>query len=581
MPRNKDDELFDRTSAGGSAYDQQYFTDDELRSAAAVRAAAEAGQTDWGSAHDYVEGIRGKYGYSGGDDGNKYVRTDGNSGSGGSSSGSYSKVTTGAQYQPLEIEPFSYENAPQYVSKYQDKINALATEILGQRPFSYDPETDPLYSQYRKQYTREGQRAAADTLGQAAAMTGGMPSTAAIAASQQAGDYYAAQMADKIPELQQLAYGMYLQDQQTQRQNLEMLQALENGDYGRYTDLLGQWNKDRSFAWDQWGTNYQNAYNERAYADALAQQTLENERYDTEWAAKEQQRDLENQRYDTEWAAKEAQRELENQRYDTEWQFKVDQQDLENQRYDTEWQAAQDQQALENQWHEDEWNWKVGQQEWENNYALQQLAYTMSRGSGSGGGGGGSSYGGGDYSGSDDSGYNSVFDQMYEAGIMDAESAVDFLHGVKGYTADERKAAADYYVNTYLAQQDGGGMNITNLQENGAYYIPGMATGPSGGWVKEDQVQLLLQNGVLVAHQNKDGSVTINKPEFYSEQASLPSFTPQATKSAGFDKVWGDVMSSFNGGSSKNAIAQKLQSYIRTGSITENEAEMILTMLGG
>ena len=63
----------DRGSYGGSVYDQEHFSNDELRSAAEVRAAAAAGKTTWADAHDYVERIRSNYGYSGDSDGSRYI----------------------------------------------------------------------------------------------------------------------------------------------------------------------------------------------------------------------------------------------------------------------------------------------------------------------------------------------------------------------------------------------------------------------------------------------------------------------------------------------------------------------------
>ena len=56
-------------------------------------------------------------------------------------------------------------------------------------------------------------------------------------------------MADRIPELYQLAYSMY-QDQGTDmRMNMDMLTALEQGDYNKYLNLLNQYNTDRNFAY--------------------------------------------------------------------------------------------------------------------------------------------------------------------------------------------------------------------------------------------------------------------------------------------------------------------------------------------
>lgn len=95
-----------------------------------------------------------------------------------------------------------------------------------QGSFLYDPEEDPRYAAYKKAYLREGDRAAANALAQASALTGGVPSTAAIAASQQAGDYYAGKLADIIPELYSDAYNQHVTEQQLQA-DLE-LQKISN-----------------------------------------------------------------------------------------------------------------------------------------------------------------------------------------------------------------------------------------------------------------------------------------------------------------------------------------------------------------
>lgn len=112
--------------------------------------------------------------------------------------------------------------------------------------FSYDLESDPVWQAYRKQYTREGQRATQDALGAAAASSGGIPSSYATAAATQAGDYYAAQMSDKVPELYQQAYNRYLNE-------------------------LSQWNADRSFGYGQYidELNTQTANRQEALQNAL------------------------------------------------------------------------------------------------------------------------------------------------------------------------------------------------------------------------------------------------------------------------------------------------------------------------
>lgn len=150
-------------------------------------------------------------------------------------------------------EPYSYAGtAPVYESRYDPQIQNTIAGILDRGEFSYDPKTDPVYSSYQKQYTREGQRATADALGQAAAATGGMPSSYAVTAATQAGDYYASQMADKIPELYRDAYNRYLQEYQMKLSDLTALRGLESDDYSKYRDQLSQFNADRNFDYAAW-----------------------------------------------------------------------------------------------------------------------------------------------------------------------------------------------------------------------------------------------------------------------------------------------------------------------------------------
>ena len=188
-------------------------------------------------------------------------------------------------------QPISYENAGDYLSANQAAIDELRGRILGRGAFDYDYTTDPRWQAYRKEYVREGQRAAADTLGQAAALTGGRPSTAAITASQQAGNYYAAQLADKIPELYAAAYDVWQDADSRDRANLAMLLDADQTAYDRGLDARKwQYQLDRDAVEDARysdETAYERAWNEDerdykrgVYADETAynrgQQSWEN-----------------------------------------------------------------------------------------------------------------------------------------------------------------------------------------------------------------------------------------------------------------------------------------------------------------
>ena len=104
----------------------------------------------------------------------------------------------------------------------RDRIDQMLDALLGEE-FDYDPASDKLYAAYRQQYERQADLAAANALGTAAALTGGQASTAAVAAAQQAGGYYRAMLAGKLPELAQLAYERYNGERKTRLSAIDSL----------------------------------------------------------------------------------------------------------------------------------------------------------------------------------------------------------------------------------------------------------------------------------------------------------------------------------------------------------------------
>ena len=145
---------------------------------------------------------------------------------------------------------------PTYNNRYQETLDELLGQVQNYGPFTWSKEEDPAYSAYAKQYRREGQRATADAMAQAAALTGGQVSTAAATAASQAGDYYAGQLADVIPQLYENAYQRYLSDYSLLADQLGQVRQAEQLDYAKYLDELGQYNADRNLSYDQWLQGY-------------------------------------------------------------------------------------------------------------------------------------------------------------------------------------------------------------------------------------------------------------------------------------------------------------------------------------
>ena len=151
---------------------------------------------------------------------------------------------------------FDYGPAPTYQNRYQRELDELLGKVQNYGPFSWSKEEDPSWSAYAKQYRREGDRAQANALAQAASATGGQVSTAAMTAAGQAGDYYAGKLSDKIPELYENAYQRYLSEYSRLADQLGQTQRAEQYDYARYRDQLGQYNTDRAQSYDQWLQGY-------------------------------------------------------------------------------------------------------------------------------------------------------------------------------------------------------------------------------------------------------------------------------------------------------------------------------------
>lgn len=172
--------------------------------------------------------------------------------------GNYTGGAEGSEYNPLAAQPV-YSSTPDYSSQYTDQINSALDKLLNRSEFSYNPAKDPAYTAYSNQYTRAGQRAMEDTMGSFASMTGGLPSSAAVSAGQQAQNLFMSEMTGVIPELMQAAYGRYSDDYSRDLSALGALMDVDQVGYGRYRDSIGD-------------TRYadETAYNRGIYADETA-----------------------------------------------------------------------------------------------------------------------------------------------------------------------------------------------------------------------------------------------------------------------------------------------------------------------
>ena len=162
------------------------------------------------------------------------------------------------------------------------QIDALLAQINNRPAFSYDQNTDPTFQQYKDQYTAGGNKAMRDTMGNAAALTGGYGNSYATTAGSQAYDAFMEQLNNKGLELRQNALNEYNQQTEDLYNQLNAAMSVEDMAYQQYLqkyqqykdDLnlaLGQadayanqWNTDRAFEYQKGRDAVTDALNERA-----------------------------------------------------------------------------------------------------------------------------------------------------------------------------------------------------------------------------------------------------------------------------------------------------------------------------
>ena len=135
------------------------------------------------------------------------------------------------------LEPGAYQ------SRFEDRLQELYDQIAGREAFDYDPEEDESYQRYARLYAARGAAAMEDTLGKAAALTGGYGSSYAQGAGQQAYNGYLQELAALVPELRQAALAEYRQEGQALTDRYSMLAQQEKNDYARWQDERSDWQK--------------------------------------------------------------------------------------------------------------------------------------------------------------------------------------------------------------------------------------------------------------------------------------------------------------------------------------------------
>lgn len=193
------------------------------------------------------------------------------------------QVQQAQQYvqQLQQQKPAAYESAltPQLTQQFE--------AIMNRQPFRYDLGSDPLFQQYTDQYVQKGRRAMQDTMGQAAAMTGGYGNSYAQGAGQAAYGNYLQELNAMAPQFQQNAYTRWQGEGAEMMDRYNALQTREENEYGRYQDAVNAYYADLDRAQQAADNAYDREYGQ--YMDQL--------NYDQQKAEWEQKVQSENRDY--------------------------------------------------------------------------------------------------------------------------------------------------------------------------------------------------------------------------------------------------------------------------------------------
>lgn len=150
----------------------------------------------------------------------------------------------------------------EYQGAYDQQLKDIYDKIMNREKFSYDLAGDPLWQQYKDQYTRQGRMAMMDTMGQAANLTGGYGNSYSQAVGQQQYNAYMQQLASVMPELYDRARDAYDAEGNRMLQEYQLTGDLAADDYSKYQDAYNRWLTERSYAQDNANTAYDRGYNQ-------------------------------------------------------------------------------------------------------------------------------------------------------------------------------------------------------------------------------------------------------------------------------------------------------------------------------
>lgn len=144
---------------------------------------------------------------------------------------------------------------------YGQQLTDIINGINSRKPFQYNLNEDALYNQYKDQYVAQGKMAMMDTMGQAAALTGGYGNSYASTAGNQAYQGYLQGLNAVVPQLYQMAMDAYQMEGQDLYNRAGLLQDSYDREYGVYRDKVSDWQNNVNRLQDAYYNESNSDYN--------------------------------------------------------------------------------------------------------------------------------------------------------------------------------------------------------------------------------------------------------------------------------------------------------------------------------
>lgn len=173
-------------------------------------------------------------------------------------------VQPAAQAQNNLQQQTAQLNGNTYNSKYGEQLNNILQQIQNPQQFKYDFNGDELFKYYADLYTQNGKQASMDTMGQAAALTGGYGNSYAQQVGNQTYNEYLRNLYDKGFDLRNAAYQQYQDEQQGLKDQYSILANQDQTDYNRwaadreYEEAVRQFNENLN--WEKMNSQQKYAY---------------------------------------------------------------------------------------------------------------------------------------------------------------------------------------------------------------------------------------------------------------------------------------------------------------------------------